>query len=356
MSVTKPRIFIPSGAGAPGFGGIFQCLKQGNFAYVVAGDSNEHAYGQALADQFYLMPPSSDEENYLSKVKQIILDEKIDLVLPITTRELSVLAKYRFELQALGVKVVVSDLKKLTIANNKALLKDCAENQHIPVPKGSLVKSWSQFENEASRLLSEGYKVCFKPSEGNGSRGLGFVCIENDLNYSINKPGEIWMTLSEWRMRLEKAFNDDLQLLLTEYLPGKEYSVDALVYENKILLCVPRSRDKMVGGISVAGVIEKNETLIELTKKLILSLDLEGPIGVQWRADEQGNYKLLEVNPRLQGTTSALLLAGVNVPQKTAKQYLELDDSEIDEPIWGTRFSRYWKDVGISYYLRDHYE
>jgi hypothetical protein len=51
-----------------------------------------------------------------------------------------------------------------------------------------------------------------------------------------------------------------------------------------------------------------------------------------------------------------LLLAGVNVPQKTAKQYLKHTDSEIDEPIWGTRFSRYWKDVGISYYLRDHYE
>lgn len=164
------------------------------------------------------------------------------------------------------------------------------------------------------------------------------------------------MTITEWRLRLERAFNDGLELLLTEYLPGKEYSVDVLVNQNEVLLCVPRSRDKMIGGISVSGVIEKNEILIELTRKLVLGLGLEGPIGVQWKADQQGNYKLLEINPRLQGTTSALLLAGVNVPQKTVKHYLGMDDNQLVEPKWGTRFSRFWKDVGISYYLRDHYE
>ncbi len=356
MSVTKPRILIPSGAGAPGFGGIIQCLKERDFAYVVAGDSNEHVYGQSLADQFFLMPPSSEEEMYMDKVKQIILEQKIDLVLPITTRELSVLSKHKEELEALGTKVIVSDLKNLTIANNKGLLKDWAEKQQIPVPKGSVVRNWSQFETEAQNLLNQYHKACFKPTEGNGSRGLGFVGSEEHLTYSNNKPGEIWMTITEWRLRLERAFNDGLELLLTEYLPGKEYSVDVLVNQNEVLLCVPRSRDKMIGGISVSGVIEKNEILIELTNKLVLDLGLEGPIGVQWKADQQGNYKLLEINPRLQGTTSALLLAGVNVPQKTVKHYLGITDNQLVEAKWGTRFSRFWKDVGISYYLRDHYE
>ncbi|MEY3965092.1 MAG: hypothetical protein RL263_261 [Bacteroidota bacterium] len=356
MSVTKPRILIPSGAGAPGFGGIIHCLKERDFAYVVAGDSNEHVYGQSLADQFFLMPPSSEEEKYLSKVKQIIVEQKIDLVLPITTRELSVLSKHKEVLEALGTKVIVSDLKNLTIANNKGLLKNWAEKQQIPVPKGSVVRNWSQFETEAQNLLNQNQKVCFKPIEGNGSRGLGFVALEEHLTYSNNKPGGIWMTITEWKLRLERAFNDGLELLLTEYLPGKEYSVDVLVNQNEVLLCVPRSRDKMIGGISVSGVIEENEILIELTNKLVLGLGLEGPIGVQWKADQQGNYKLLEINPRLQGTTSALLLAGVNVPQKTVKHYLGMDDNQLVEPKWGTRFSRFWKDVGISYYLRDHYE
>lgn len=356
MSITKPRILIPSGAGAPGFEGIIQCLKEHDFAYVVAGDSNEYAYGQSLADEFYVMPPSSKEEMYMNKVKQIILEQKIELVLPITTRELSVLSKHKEELEASGTKVIVSDLKNLTIANNKGLLKDWAEKQQIPVPMGSVVRSWSQFETEAQNLLNQNHKVCFKPTVGNGSRGLGFVCLENHLEYSINKPGEIWMTLSEWKIRLEKPLLEGLELLLTEYLPGKEYSVDVLVNQNEVLLCVPRSRDKMVGGISVAGVIEKNEALIELTNKLVLGLGLEGPIGVQWREDENGEVKLLEINPRLQGTTSALLLAGVNVPQKTVKHYLGIIDNQVVEPKWGTRFSRFWKDVGISYYLRDHYE
>jgi len=204
MSVTKPRILIPSGAGAPGFGGIIQCLKEHDFAYVVAGDLNEYAYGQSLADQFYVVPPSSQEQIYLEKVKQIILDQKIDLVLPITTRELSVLSKNKEELEGLGSKVVVSQFENLTTANNKGLLRDWAEKQQIPVPKGSVVRNWSQFETEAQILLNRNQKVCFKPTEGNGSRGLGFVCLEEQLEYTVNKQGEIWMTMRERKIRVEK--------------------------------------------------------------------------------------------------------------------------------------------------------
>ncbi len=356
MSTTKPRVFIPSGAGAPGFGGILNCLTQNNFSEVIAGDSNEFAYGRGLVEHFCKMPPSSDENEYLTQIKSIILGMNVDLVLPITTRELTILSKHKVELEKLGTKVVVSELSSLNIANHKAEVLKWANQNGLPAPQGFSVVSWDDFNNKCRELLNQHKKVCFKPVLGNGSRGLGFVCDERELNFALEKPGEFWMTLNEWEKRLKPKFDEGLELLVAEYLPGVEYSVDCLVFNGKMMNCIPRSRDKMIGGISVAGTIENNEEIISQTTKLVLGLNLEGPIGVQWKADIDGKFKLLEVNPRLQGTTSAALLAGVNIPQKTVKHYLGLPDNETNEPIWGTRFSRFWKDVGISYYLRDHYE
>ena len=55
---------------------------------------------------------------------------------------------------------------------------------------------------------------------------------------------------------------------------------------------------------------------------------------------------ILEINPRVQGTISAALGAGVNLPELAIKQELGLTISPLESNIqWGTKFSRYWKEV-----------
>jgi carbamoyl-phosphate synthase large subunit len=55
---------------------------------------------------------------------------------------------------------------------------------------------------------------------------------------------------------------------------------------------------------------------------------------------------ILEINPRVQGTISSALGAGVNVPVLAIKQELGLpiDSSEL-QVKWGVKFSRYWTEV-----------
>jgi hypothetical protein len=77
-------IFIPSGAGAPGFAGILRCLQEEPRWRVLAGDMNANAYGKALADGFFLMPSSDDEVAYLSAIRKVCLEESVDVILPIT--------------------------------------------------------------------------------------------------------------------------------------------------------------------------------------------------------------------------------------------------------------------------------
>jgi carbamoyl-phosphate synthase large subunit len=73
---------------------------------------------------------------------------------------------------------------------------------------------------------------------------------------------------------------------------------------------------------------------------------LHGNIGIQVKKSVAGKFLLLEINPRVQGTISAALGAGVNLPVLSVKQELDLPVTEDELQVrWGTKFSRYWTEV-----------
>lgn len=342
------RVFIPSGAGAPGFAGIVRCLRKDERIEIFAGDIQSNPYGKAIADYFFVMPSSSDDQ-YIEKVTKICLDHCIDVVLPITTRELIPLSSNKIEIEKTGCKVLISDLEGLEIANNKGrLLHHQTKNEtDIPVPDFGFAMGKVGFTEIAKSLFEVHKTLCFKPVEGNGSRGFGIITQELTDDFFQDKAGILPLTLKEWTSRMPKEFED--LIMVCNFLPGAEYSVDLLCDQGKVLLCVPRTRDKMIGGISVAGTFENNFTLKAFCISLVNQLQLHGPIGIQWREDEQGMPHLLEINPRLQGTTSACELAGVNFPLLAVKMALKEDLNLLDIQIkWGSKFVRYWEDEIIS--------
>ena len=59
-------------------------------------------------------------------------------------------------------------------------------------------------------------------------------------------------------------------------------------------------------------------------------------------------FLLLEINPRVQGTISAALGAGVNLPVLAVKQELGMPISQNELLVnWGTKFVRYWEELFI---------
>jgi carbamoyl-phosphate synthase large subunit len=154
------------------------------------------------------------------------------------------------------------------------------------------------------------------------------------------------------------SFNDALrilsskpfpELLVTEYLPGEEYSVDCLANHGESKLVVPRLRKKMISGISVEGTFVMEEDIIAYCSRIIRELQLHGNIGIQVRKSSGGKFLLVEINPRVQGTIVAGLGAGVNLPVLAIKQELGLSISDEEQQVkWGTKFSRYWNEVFYS--------
>ena len=342
MNKERISVLIPSGAGAPGFAGIAACLREEPRLRLISGDSNEQAYGKSLSDAFYAMP-ASNSPHYIDRVLEICQLEKVQVVLPITTTELLPLSEQRDVFVNAGVRLIISPEKGISKSNDKGLLHAWARQIGIAVPEGKVCHNRNEFEEVAKDLLDRHARLFFKPILGNGSRGIGLICREVEPITAAHKPELMPLSLSEWMLRLPEAF--EVPLLLTEYLPGKEYSVDVFVWPNTETIAIPRSRDKMVAGISVSGKFEQNEGLITASRALVESMDLQGPIGVQWRNNAAGIPHLLEINPRLQGTTSALRHAGLNIPLLSVKRAMGL---EMDIPLnvhWNRSFTRHWQDV-----------
>jgi carbamoyl-phosphate synthase large subunit len=335
-------VFIPSGAGAPGFSGISRCLREESSWKIIAGDANEHAYGKSLCDVFVVAPSSSDEAIYVEFVLSVCEAHSVDVVLPITTRELEVLAANVEKFHAIGVKVVVSNIKAIAIANDKGKAANAAKELGLPVPEFRVCGDFKEMAEAVEFLQKNHAWVCFKPVKGNGSRGFGIV-VKDIYNgaFLSRKAGVEPMTWEEWSKRLPMVF--DTPMMVCAYLGGSEYSVDLLCVEGKTLFCIPRTRDKMIGGISVAGSLERSFGLIAFCIRLAQALELDGPIGMQWKEDESGVPHLIEINPRLQGTTSALALAGINLPVQAVRQALDLPLTATTADIqWGKRFVRFW--------------
>lgn len=334
-----------TGAGAPGAPGIIQCLKNNKERHIsiVGVDIKDKVPTILELDKFFSIP-KADNDRFLESILKICLSEGINILIPLVTKELEVISNSIDSFENKGITVLISPTTVLETANDKGLLLKLLQNKGVEVPRFRIVNKKSDFIDACSALGFPKNVICFKPTKSNGSRGFRIIDRDKDLKSLLfnEKPNNLYITYEEI---LEIIKNESFpELLVCEYLPGSEYSVDILANHGQIIVCIPRLRMQMNGGISTKCLIENNAKIIEYCRSIISILALHGNIGIQVRMDEQGNPKILEINPRLQGSVVACMAAGVNLPYLGIKLFLneEIREQEI---VWGTMMIRYWKET-----------
>jgi carbamoyl-phosphate synthase large subunit len=327
-----------TGAGAPGIKGTVYSIKKDFSGKLIGTDLREDCVGKYFMDKIYKIPKPS--EKFIERIIEICKLEEIKVVVPQVTKELIWFAKYKKRFEENGIKVLISDYESLKIVNDKfEILKACKENEIDCCGDFFLVSSLKELK-EISNKFEE---FVVKIPDSNGMRGLrivkkGFDKFNDFIN---NKPGNVVISFEELLKIFENQNN--FRLLVTEYFPGKEYSVDILADKGKLVICVPRSRDIIRTGITFEGITENNLKIIELSKKIIKALDLDYLIGLQFKIDKNGKLKLLESNPRVQGTMVHSTLANANIISGAIKLALGLKNTLTQDNVkWGVKLKRYW--------------
>ena len=280
------NILVTTCGGAAGINALRLLGNRNVFLYSTDIDIN--ASGKLFSHDFRLISPVSNFEQYSKDLKKMIEDWKIDWVVPILPEELEVIESVVNQTKS---KILISPLETLSICCDKVKFYTWAQ-KNTP----EFCAEWATL-NKWGDIVDIGYNLFLKPSRGRGSKGCKKIGLAD---------------LSEFKDRLIDC-GKQKEWIVMEVLPGEEYTVDCYVRKDgEIKFIVPRQRIQTLGGVCIKGKTEKNDILINNTKLILEKLNFWGPVCVQWKKDALGNFKLLEINPRLSGGCMITAVAGAD--------------------------------------------
>jgi carbamoyl-phosphate synthase large subunit len=335
---------LMTGAGAPGGPGIAKALAGIPDVTLHLADMDSMASGRFLHDSFFHIPPASDPA-FIDTLAEICLQHHIDVLLPLVTRELFLLAEFRESFSHFGTRILVSDRQAMDRLNNKAQLYDALNINNLPCPEYHRSFTAEELLSQVSHFRQRGLACVIKPCVGNGSRGIRVIRDDIDrFDLLFNhKPSSLYMSANE--LELVVKGRDIPEMLVSEYLPGEEVTVDTMHRDGVLELILIRKRSKMSGGISVKGEFIIHEQIEQSVRDLCSSIPgLHGPIGFQLKQNSDGFYHFIECNPRIQGTSVAAAGLGINLPGLAVHMAMGTH-FELTERRDGVAFIRYFEEV-----------
>jgi carbamoyl-phosphate synthase large subunit len=303
-----------TGSGAPGTRGTIYCIqegakKSGNSVEIIGVDRNPLNSGIGFCSKIYEVP-SPEDVRYPGKIRDICLQEKIDLILPQTTREIEAFSQGI--IQDCNAKVLVNPSSVISFFNDKIKTAEIFRDNKLGYPDFRVPSNIGEFESACHELGYPRSKVVVKLAVSNGMRGLRILNSMpwNYEKFRNEKPSGVEIRLEEMKIILESAPTWP-RLVVCEYLEGDEYSVDC--FRGKAgELAIPRKRNIIRSGISFQTTLERNTEIIESSLQVARLGGLTGVFGFQFKMKD-GKPKVLECNPRVQGTMVASLISGNNL-------------------------------------------
>jgi len=300
-----------TGVGSPGTQGTIYSIKNVYRGVVrVIGTDIKNCAGKYLCDRFYKVP-KADDKYYISNIKDIYFKEGCNLVVPQTTKETEILSSRKKELEKIKIKILVNDPEVISVVNNKLNLMEKLRENNFDVPEFNLSRNKDELKSIALMMGYPKKIIAVKPSDGNGMRGFRLLDVISDYDYFNEKPGHR-ISLEELYRILPNKLEFEKPVMLMEYLPGKEWSVDCFKTEERECIVV-RERVETRTGISFISKIEHNHHIEKKTREIIEIIGLKGIFGLQFKENEYGDAMILECNPRVQGTMVASTMFGSNL-------------------------------------------
>jgi carbamoyl-phosphate synthase large subunit len=227
----------------------------------------------------HFVVPSVFEVNWQASLQAIIAGQKITHIFPAHDDALIALVE---NAKCFAAKIVTSPLETCRITRSKLLTMKHLDGI-IPTPR-----LFTNAEDVAE------FPVFVKPDRSQGAQGTACARSRSEL--------------------LDLLKRDGARLIL-ENLPGEEFTVDCFSdRENGLLFASGRSRIRIKSGIAMSSRIIDDLVFQDYARRINEILPLQGAWFFQVKYDQHGVLKLLEVAPRIGGTSALSRVRGVNLP------------------------------------------
>lgn len=268
---------------------IFRSLCYSRHIELFGSTSLESDAGCVLFKNYITGLPYVNDPSFLPEFCNLLKKLKINFIFPAHDSAGLLLAKHQNELPC---KVLISPLKTCQICRDKRKTYSFF-NKLLPVPHVFI------HSDEVSH-----FPVFLKPRIGEGSKGVFLVKTKKEL---------------------EGILESKRGLLILEYLPGKEYTIDCFTnYEGELIFTGARERIRVSHGISIDTLVVDNKRFIPFAETINKHLQLQGAWFFQMKERKNGELALLEIAPRVSGGMGLFRHRGVNLPLLTVYDALHI--------------------------------
>lgn len=281
---------------------LIKAIKDAGFL-AIGSDIDSDSVGRFLADEFITVP-RKDDPNLWPILVKLLLENKIDIVLPSLDETLAGWAERKDEMMEFGTRVIISDYKTVQTFTDKWMTYLFFRDTGIPTPRTSLKQDFP----------------LVKPRKGRGAVGVKVVAEPLSMEGMISQ----------------------------ELITGEEYTVDVFCdIGSRPVYIVPRKRIGVRDGKSTGGVVVHHPEIIKFVKRICSSIDFLGPLNIQCFVCTDGSVKFIEINPRIAGGMALGFAATENWVRLMVEHFVEGRPIRPKPIQYGMKMKRYYAEVFI---------
>lgn len=254
--------------------------------------------------------PDSNEKDFIEDICQICDEYSINLIIPTGTRMTNAVSRLKPQIETqTQATVAVDDYQKLEQATDKWLCYLLAKRTNVSMPKTYLIEQDSTPE-EVEREI--GLPLVIKPRLSYASKGVQFVRTSEELIQALKDSG-------------------DKKCIAQECIAGQLHDVTSCSRNGQAFAMLTQQRVVSLydfGGGGIVNLTTREPKLMALAKQIISDLSWNGILQFDFIQDEDGDFYLLECNPKFWGTTQLTISAGLNVAQYTVDVFTQKEVPE----------------------------
>jgi predicted ATP-grasp superfamily ATP-dependent carboligase len=260
---------------------VYKSLNASTHFNLIGGSSVDD-HGKYVYANYFGDLPMVGEPDFVPKLNAIIDELQVKFIIPAHDSVVLALAqaKSRGELHC---DVITSPADTCDIARSKKKTYEVLTGV-IETPR---------IYESADTLSPQDYPVFLKPEVGQGSKGTHKATVSEQVAFYLS---------------------EDPTLMILEYLPGKEYTVDCFTDRHgELRFAEGRERIRISNGISVSSASVADDRFQELAEKINSKIVFRGVWFFQVKERLDGELVLMEIAPRIAGTMGLVRAKGINM-------------------------------------------
>ena len=278
--------------------------------------------------------PAVYAKDYIDVTIDICKTYHVDALISLNDLELPILAENKARFKNEGVTAIVSDSQVIDICFDKYKTAQWVESIGLKAPK-----TYVRMVDVKNSLVNGdiAFPLFMKPRWGSGSIGLETIGDMEEL--------EIYYHILMKKIKksiLATASVGDEYIMIQEKLTGEEFGLDVMndLDGNNVGVSVKRKLAMRAGETDKAITVDLPEVR-EMGAAIGRNLKHIGNLDVDIMQRSNGDYCVLELNPRFGGGFPFSYEAGVNFPLALIKWLRgEKIDYRILQPLYGVMYAK----------------